>query len=99
MQRANEERKLNHRRDVADKLDRIAEQNGNSNLHDVAYLKLYAIRDDQVRVLGGAGLVEVLHHQEHAALLERLDDGRDPLADRLALGRFEGLADRGAADL
>lgn len=39
MQRTNEERKLNHRLGVADKLDRIAEQNGNSNLHDTAERK------------------------------------------------------------
>jgi hypothetical protein len=39
MQRMNEERKLNHRLDVADKLDRIAEKNGNSNLHDTAQRK------------------------------------------------------------
>jgi hypothetical protein len=36
MQRANEERKLNHRLGVADKLDRLADANGNENLRSTA---------------------------------------------------------------
>ena len=36
MQRANEERKLKHRIDVADKLDRLSEKNGNEHLKDTA---------------------------------------------------------------
>ncbi len=36
MQRTNEERKLKHRMDVADKLDRLSEKNGNEHLKDTA---------------------------------------------------------------
>jgi hypothetical protein len=36
MQRANEERKLNHRLNTADRLDEIADRNGNDRLHDTA---------------------------------------------------------------
>jgi hypothetical protein len=36
MQRTNEERKLEHRLGVADKLDRLADANGNQHLHDTA---------------------------------------------------------------
>jgi hypothetical protein len=36
MQRANEERKLNHRLGVADKLERLADANGNENLRSTA---------------------------------------------------------------
>lgn len=39
MQRANEERKLNHRLGVADKLEQLAERNGNPNLLDTAARK------------------------------------------------------------
>jgi hypothetical protein len=35
-QRANEDRKLNHRLGVADKLDQLAERTGNTKLHDTA---------------------------------------------------------------
>jgi hypothetical protein len=36
MQRANEQRKLDHRLGVADKLDQLADANGNEHLHDTA---------------------------------------------------------------
>jgi hypothetical protein len=36
MQRTNEERKLQHRLDVADKLDKLADANGNEHLHETA---------------------------------------------------------------
>jgi hypothetical protein len=39
MQRANEERKLEDRLSTADKLDELAQRNGNANLHDTAARK------------------------------------------------------------
>ena len=54
-------------------------------------------RQHQVRVARGRGHVDLLDDQEHAAGLERLDDGGDALADGPALGAGERVAHRLAA--
>jgi hypothetical protein len=80
MQRANEERKLNHRLGVADKLERLADANGNENLRNTAERMREKARDHYDKRLAKIDS-KLPPDGESGALPDELPDAEQPLPE------------------